>query len=72
MPSLVPPLPSNNQQLECNEGKLGGREVIWHIMGYHGETRECRAEGSGERGNVLEVNWTLCGGLCRREGRQTF
>lgn len=47
MPSLVPPVPSNNRQLECNEGKLGGIEVTWHIMGYHGETRDCRAGECG-------------------------
>lgn len=26
--------PSNNQQVKCNEGKLGEIEVSWHVLGY--------------------------------------
>lgn len=59
MPSLLPLMPSNNQQLECNEGKLGEIEVIWHIMGYHDTTR---CTGLRRERNV-EMFWHQTG-LC--------
>lgn len=59
MPSLVPLVPSNNQQLECNEGKLGEIEVIWHIMGYHDKTQSTGLR----RVRTVETFWHQTG-LC--------
>lgn len=59
MPSLVPLVPSNNQQLECNEGKLGEIEVIWRIMGYHDKTQSAGLR----RVRNVEMLWHQTG-LC--------
>lgn len=59
MSSLLPLVPSNNQQLECNEGKLGEIEVIWHIMGYHDMTRSAGLRGERK----VEMFWHQTG-LC--------
>lgn len=59
MPSLMPLVPSHNRQLECNEGKLGEIEVIWHFMGYHDKTQSAGLR----RVRTAETFWHQTG-LC--------
>lgn len=61
MPSLLPLVPSNNQQLECNEGKLGEIEVTRHITGYRDMTRSAGLRGGvggwQHSGTKLDFVW---------------